>query len=346
MERPVRALVVGVGAMGAMCTRFMHDRGVEIAGAVSRESHVGEDLGVVCGLARPLGVTVGSDLEAALSALRPDIAVACVATFVADMFDIIAPCLRYGVNVITTAEELLFSWRTQPSLTAELDRLARDHGATLVGSGYTDYFWGGEVFQLAGCCHDIRLIEGVGQFNIDDYGPQVARNNHVGESVEEFSKAFAGGGPPAFFQTVGDLLCAHLGLTVAEVRETIRPATEEVDVECAALATTVSAGDVTGKVTVVDVDTSEGTKLHLELRERLYRPGETDLNRWVIHGTPDAVLENPRPATDVLTCATVVNRIPDVLGAPPGYVTVDRLPPLRFRHRPLVVSDDPSAGRP
>lgn len=321
--------------MGTLCTRFMLDKGVEVVGAVSRESHVGEDLGSACGLDWELGVTVGADLSVALERTHPDIAVVCVATFVSDMVDLVATCLRRGVSVITTGEEFLYSWRTQPALTAELDALARDHGGTLLGSGYSDYFWGGEVFQLAGCCHDIRLIEGVCQFNIDDYGPQVARNSHVGESVEEFAKAFAAGGAPAYFQTVGDLLCAHLGLTVTRVEESIRPATEDRDVECVVLETTVGSGDVTGKITVVDMDTVEGAALHLELRERLYLPGEADVNRWAIHGTPDAVVENPQPATDVLTCATIVNRIPDVLNAPPGYITADLLPPLRYRHRPL-----------
>jgi 4-hydroxy-tetrahydrodipicolinate reductase len=34
------------------------------------------------------------------------------------------------------------------------------------------------------------------------------------------------------------------------------------------------------------------------------------------------------------TCTQVVNRIPDVINAPPGFVTVDMLPRLAYRpHR-------------
>lgn len=328
----IRAVMYGVGAMGQLCVRLMDEKGVLVVGGVTRGSHLGEDLGEVCGVGRKLGVAISSDPEEVLGSVRADIALVSVATYLDDVAEHIERCVRHGVNVLTTAEELLYSWRTQPALTEEVDRLAKEHGVTVVGSGYTDYFWGGEVTQLAGCCHRIDVIEGVGQFNIDDYGPQVAENNHVGESVSEFAAAFAGGdSPPAFFQVVADLICADLGLTLTSVKETIRPAIEEVDVPCAVLGLTVKAGDVTGKVTEVDVETAQGTSLHLELRERLYREGETDLNRWVLHGCPEVVLENPSPATDVLTCATMVNRIPDVIEAPPGYVTVDRLPKLRYR---------------
>jgi 4-hydroxy-tetrahydrodipicolinate reductase len=330
----IRAVVYGVGAMGALCGRLMHEKGVELVGGITRTSHLGEDLGEVCGVGA-LGVQVGDDAEAVLAASRPDVALVCVATFMDDMTEHLERCVRHGVNVITTAEEALYPWRTQPELTARLDALAKANGVSVLGSGYTDYYWGGEVMQLAGSCHRIERIDGVGRFNVDDYGIAVARNNHVGEGVAEFRAAFEKDTSPAFFQTVADLLCADLGLSVTSVGQSIRPSTEDVDVPCAVLGMTVRAGDVTGKVTVVDVATEEGVDLHIELQERLYREGETDLNRWVIHGEPDAVLENPSPATDVLTCATMVNRIPDIIAAPPGIVTVDTLPKLRYRAHPL-----------
>lgn len=344
LDRKITAGICGVGAMGSMCARLLTEKGVELVGAVTRESHLGEDLGDAIGLGRPLGFPVVDDPAQAFGETRPDIVVVTTSTYLEDVFEPVVACMRCGANVITTAEELLYSWRTQPARTAELDEQARIHGVTVVGSGYNDYFWGGEVTQLAGCCQHLDRLEGVGQFNIDDYGPQVARNNHVGESVTEFATAFSGtSGPPAFFQTVADLICADLGLTMRDVRVSVRPATEVVTVPCAVLSLDVKPGDVTGKVTEVDATTEEGAELHLELRERLYLEGETDLNRWVLHGTPDIVLENPSPATDVLTCATIVNRVPDVLNAPAGYVTVDRLPRLRYASRPLHFSVDPAA---
>jgi hypothetical protein len=342
----IRAVAYGLGAMGRLCVRLMTEKGVSVVGGLTRASHLGEDLGDACGVGHRLGVAVSNDPEAVLSAARADIAILSVATYLDDMAEHIERCARHGVNVITTAEEVFYSWRTEPELTAEIDRLAKDHGITVLGSGYNDYFWGGEVTQLAGCCQRIDRIEGVGQFNIDDYGPQVARNVHVGESPAEFEAAFGGPqGRPSIIQPVADLICAELGLTVTSVRETIRAATEGIAIPCRVLDTVVPPGAVTGKVTEVDVETAQGTSVHLELRERLYLEGETDLNRWTLRGVPDVALENPAPATDVLTCATMVNRIPDVIRAPAGYLTVDKLPRLRYRPLSLERYLDEGGGR-
>ena len=42
-----------------------------------------------------------------------------------------------------------------------------------------------------------------------------------------------------------------------------------------------------------------------------------------------------RPSTVELTCATIVNRIPDVINGEAGYVSTDKLAELKYRTKPL-----------
>jgi hypothetical protein len=56
------------------------------------------------------------------------------------------------------------------------------------------------------------------------------------------------------------------------------------------------------------------------------------MNCWAITGEPNLSIVSTDLPTDMTTCSTLVNRIPDVLNAPAGYVTVDKLPRLVYRH--------------
>jgi hypothetical protein len=68
---------------------------------------------------------------------------------------------------------------------------------------------------------------------------------------------------------------------------------------------------------------------------RVFRPGERERKEWRIDGVPGLTMRFGGLAGDLTTPIQMVNRIPDVINAPPGYVTVDRLPRLFYRSRPL-----------
>lgn len=63
--------------------------------------------------------------------------------------------------------------------------------------------------------------------------------------------------------------------------------------------------------------------------------GLCDKNDWTIYGEPDTQVVITRPATVELTCATIVNRIPDIINAPAGYVTTEKMPRSLYRVKPL-----------
>lgn len=63
-----RVVIYGVGAMGAIATRLVLDKGGEIVGAIGRSLlKEGRHLGEVAGLGRPLGVNVETIDEDCLS---------------------------------------------------------------------------------------------------------------------------------------------------------------------------------------------------------------------------------------------------------------------------------------
>jgi len=61
-------------------------------------------------------------------------------------------------------------------------------------------------------------MTGKEKYNIDDYGPVVARHNHVGQTKEEFDKDTAEQGiEPSYFRMNLESLIADLGLTIKKI---------------------------------------------------------------------------------------------------------------------------------
>ncbi|MGI9569103.1 MAG: dihydrodipicolinate reductase, partial [Desulfobulbia bacterium] len=68
MNKPIRVIVYGVGAMGSIITRLLLEKSVDIVGAIGRSPNkVGRDLGDVAGIGRKLDVIVEDNAEKVLS---------------------------------------------------------------------------------------------------------------------------------------------------------------------------------------------------------------------------------------------------------------------------------------
>ena len=92
----------------------------------------------------------------------------------------------------------------------------------------------------------------------------------------------------------------------------------------------VAKGDVLGMSAKVTATTKENIILEAECIGKIYLPNEFDKNEWTVYGEPDTTLVINRPNTVELTCADIVNRIPDVISAKPGFISTSEMNVVKY----------------
>ena len=140
---------------------------------------------------------------------------------------------------------------------------------------------------------------------------------------------------PSYMWNVNGWLCSKLGLTVTSQTQKCVPQTYKDDIFSSTLNMNIKAGDSTGMSAVVTTTTKEGIIIESECIGKVYAPDEYDKNVWTVEGEPTTTITVEKPATVELTCATVVNRIPDVINAEAGYITTEKFGELNFKVKPL-----------
>ena len=353
MDRKVRVVQFGTGKMAVYTMRYVMEKGGEVVGAIDVNPNViGKDIGQIMGK-EELGVKVTAleNAEKMLRTTKPDICVVETMSLIKDVEEALMLCARLGINAITTCEEAFYPWNSNPSITKALDEMAKKTGCTITGSGYQDIYWGQLITSIAGSTQKITKIKGSSSYNVEDYGIALAKAHGAGLTLDEFDKQVAsvdrisneerqkiiesGEYLPSYMWNVNGWLCSKLGLTIKSQTQVTVPTTYKEDIYSETLGATVKAGDATGMSAVVTTETEEGITIESECIGKVYSKEEYDKNEWTVYGEPDTTITVAKPATVELTCGTIVNRIPDVINAPAGYVTTEKMGDLQYKIKPL-----------
>lgn len=351
MDKRIKVVQYGVGKMSVYTMRYVLEKGGEIVGAIDINPNViGKDIGEIIGTEKK-NVTIVSaeNAEEMLKQTKPDICIVTTMSLLSDLEEPLMLCARLGINAITTCEEAFYPINSNPELTNKIDKLAKENNCTITGSGYQDIYWGQLISSIAGSTQTIRKIKGSSSYNVEEYGIALAEAHGAGLDLKTFEEKIAsvdnisekarqelinkGEFLPSYMWNVNGWLCSKLGLTPISQTQKCVPQTYTDDIFSTTLNMTVKAGNATGMSAVVTTETKEEIVIESECIGKVYSKEDYDKNEWTVEGEPTTSIVVAKPSTVELTCATIVNRIPDVINSVPGYVTTDKFGELNFKSK-------------
>lgn len=332
--RNIRVVIWGFGAMGSGMARvLLKKKGVEIVGVCDvHPDRVGKDMFEVLGVERGdrQSVVIGSRIEEVLPEGSCDVALCATDSFTAEAFPRLKFCLERRTNVISTAEEMAFPWGKNPELAGELDRIAKENGVSLLGTGINPgLIMDLLVILMTGCMVEVDHIEAKRVNSLSPFGPTVMREQGVGFSIDQFNqgvreKTIAG---HVGFQESISMIAAALGWKLDSFAQQMEPIIARVDRKSPygfAKAGAVAGINMTGQGYV------DG-----ERRIDMIHPQQIEPETEGVH-TGDYIRINGRPAINLAnkpevegglgTIAMCVNMIPQIINAEPGLKTMIDLP--------------------
>ncbi len=334
MNQKLRVIQYGVGPIGARMVRLMLEKpSLQVVGAIDIDpAKAGCDLGEVAEAGRPLGVTISADAQSVLR-LGPDVVVHTTSSYLEKVADQLMQCLRAGLHVVSTCEELAYPFHKYPELSRRLDQVARENNVSLLGTGVNPGFAMDKlVLVLAAAATRVDSARVTRVVDASQRRLPLQQKIGAGMTPEEFRRQVAAGiikhhGLPESVAMVAD----GLGLPVDEITETIEPVLAPEPVRTEFLR--VETGQVAGVHQIARGMGGGREKVYHELQ--MFVGARQPRDTVELTGEPGLTLTVPGGIHgDYATAAVAVNSIPAVVQARPGLLTSRDIPMGYLAGRP------------
>jgi len=325
----IKVVLYGVGEVGSRIARHLLEKeGIEIVGAIDMaKDKIGKDLGEVLGSGKRLGVQISDNPNMVLSEVKPDIVVHATGSFLKQVYPQIETCIKHGVNVVSTCEELSYPYVSDSQIAKKLDALAKQHKVTVLGTGINPGFLMDTlVITLTGLCQKVEKIKVTRLMNAATRRIPFQKKIGAGLTIDEFKEKIKKGdisGHVGLVQSISMIAAALAWKLDKIIIDEVQPVTATKPVSSEAVK--VEKGKVAGLKQIARGIKSGKEVITLEFQA--YIGAEEEYDAVDIDGIPP-IHEKISPCVhgDYGTVAIIVNSIPKVMNACHGLVTMKDLP--------------------
>lgn len=319
----IRVVLVGLGPIGAAVARQLVVRkGFQIVGAVDIDPlKVGKDAGDVLELGRRLHMKVADGIGRTMKAAKADVAVMCTGSTLKEVLPQFEEVLKQRVPIVTTTEEAAAAAAHNRRLAQRLDAAARKAKVAVLGTGVNPGFLMDALpIALTAVCERVDRVEVRRVQDARIRRLPFQQKIGAGLTREQFRRGVEKGtlrhiGFTESIQMIADAL----GWKLDRIADDILPkmATESVASQLLAVDPGYVCGIVQDGVGYVKGEPL--IRLHLEA----YLGAPESYDSVIIEGSPriSSKIEGGVHG-DVATASMVVNSIPAVLEAAPGFRTM------------------------
>ena len=328
-KEKIRVVCYGVGAVGSRIAKLLLEKeGIEIVGVIDvAQDKIGKDLGEILDIGKKLGVIISDDVDSVMRKACCDVVVHATGSYLKDVYPQIAPIAKYGVNVVSTCEELSYPYLSEPELAKKLEALGVRYAMSFLGTGINPGFLMDTlVITLTGVCQKISKIK-------------VERVMNAATRRIPFQKKVGAGLTLAEFKHKMDTkqITGHVGLeqSIAMVAAALKWQLDKIQVD--QVEPVIAENEVRSETIIVRKGQVAGLKQTargivqrkdaITLDFQAYIGAKDEYEAITIDGVPP-IHQKILPCVhgDHATVAMIVNSIPKVMNAPPGLLTMKDLP--------------------